>query len=361
MKSESKNEPSSSRSSGKLRVDFYESGDGETILITFPHGGLGIVDGHPTPHGGRPPIADLTAGKHIHFVCLSHPHADHGVDLIPVVESHPDIESFWHSTSDVEAFIYCITETDNYPSPVRQFVHDLKRGWAEFLVDLYGAVAKRNLDVRQLHSNVKPIQVDGVTLYILSPEELVKNRFVQTYRERAAGRLKRLPDPNLLSTVLALRYGSSVLLLGSDALKDNWSSATRRYRESKLPRALLLKVPHHGASNALLIHPRRGVANYLDLCSRDPRPKAVLFAGDAKHPSPEVYQTLRARADVCCLSNGLAGQTAVANPLGIAIPGARAVTLSRVCNPMISFEFDENGGFVQHTGVGCEVCPTAPR
>lgn len=162
MTTSSENGHSSSRNSGKLRVDFYESGDGETIIITFPSGGLGIVDAHPSSHSHRPPIANLVAGKTIHFVCLSHPHADHGVDLIPVLESHPHINEFWHSTSDVERFIYCITETDNFPSPVKQFVHDLRKGWAEFLLRLYGAVAERDLNYRQLHSNVKMIPIDGV-------------------------------------------------------------------------------------------------------------------------------------------------------------------------------------------------------
>jgi len=67
-----------------LKLDFYESGNGETILITFPSGGIGVVDAHPSSRGLRPPILDLVRGRHIHFVCLTHPHADHGVDLTSI-------------------------------------------------------------------------------------------------------------------------------------------------------------------------------------------------------------------------------------------------------------------------------------
>ena len=358
MKTSNENAPSSSSGLAKLRVDFYESGNGETIIITFPNGGLGIVDAHPSSQAHRPTIADLIADKKIHFVCLSHPHADHGIDLIPVLENHANIREFWHSTSDVDGFIFCITETNNYnyPSPVKQFAHDFRKGWAEFLVRLYGAVAERNIEDRQLHSNVKAILIDGVEIHVLSPEESIKTKFIKAYRDRAARKTKTLPDPNLLSTVLALKYGQSVVLLGSDALKDNWASATDRFRENKLADALVLKIPHHGASNAIILHPRAGDTNYLNLCSRSPRAKAILFAGDAKHPDADVYQKLRATTDVMCLSNGLVGRTAVSNPLGIGIPGARAVTAARTCNPVISFELDDSGNVKTLAGMNCDAC-----
>jgi hypothetical protein len=190
----------------------------------------------------------------------------------------------------------------------------------------------------------------------LSPEESIKNRFIKAYQDRAAGKAKGLPDPNLLSTVLALKFGKSVVLLGSDALKENWASATNQYRENKLPKALVLKVPHHGASNAIILHPRPRESNYLDPCSRSPRAKAILFAGDAKHPAADVYQKLRSTTDVMCLSNGIAGQPVAPNPLGILIPGARAVTAARICNPVISFELDDDGNINTLAGLGCDAC-----
>jgi len=77
-----------------LKLDFYESGEGETIVLTFPSGGLGIVDAHPSSSTSRQEILQITRGKTIHFVCLTHPHKDHGADLIPILEQHPDIKAF---------------------------------------------------------------------------------------------------------------------------------------------------------------------------------------------------------------------------------------------------------------------------
>jgi hypothetical protein len=140
-----------------LRIDFYESGIGDTIVIRFPSGGLGLVDAHPSPHSTRPDIQQIVAGKKLHFVCLTHPHADHGIDLVPVLEQHPAIESFWHTTSDVRAFIYRVEETRNFPSAVREFASRTNQDWANFLLDLFGAVADRKIPRHLLRGNVEPL------------------------------------------------------------------------------------------------------------------------------------------------------------------------------------------------------------
>ena len=43
---------------------------------------------------------------------------------------------------------------------------------------------------------------------------------------------------------------------------------------------------------------QRDAVTYLDICSHVPKAKAVLFAGDAKHPNRDVYARLRDRTDV---------------------------------------------------------------
>jgi hypothetical protein len=338
----------------KLRVDFYESGDGETIIITFPGGGLGIVDAHPSPSRSRPDILSLTKGKTIHFACLTHPHADHGVDLIPLLESHPDIRSFWHTASPLDAFIFWTTETTNYPSPVHQFAHDLRKGWADFLTDLYGAVARRDdIQPHLLQSNLLPAVIDGVEIHCLSPDEAIRNKFERVYRSRVSGERAALPNPNSLSAILALRWGSSVALLGGDARKENWDTAHAHHHHRKLPKAIVFKVPHHGARNAM----NWQAANYLDLCARAPNARAVLFAGDADHPDADVYRKLRAQTDLLCLANGLAGAQGEMNPLQINLPGARAARGPRVCNPVVSIELDDKGNSTLLTGNNCEACP----
>ena len=341
----------------KLKIDFYDSGVGDTIVITFPGGGIGLVDAHPATNSSRPGIRDIVSGKRLHFVCLTHPHADHGEDLVPVLQTHPEIAEFWHTTSDIRAFIYRVQEYVNYPSPVRDFAAAMNRDWANFLVDIFGAVVDRDIPPLLLRSDLEHILIDGVEIHCLSPEHSVQNQF-RTHLLKKAGDLeKRGPNTNLLSAVLALKFGSGVVLLGADSLRENWNSAIGRYHKRGLPKALVLKVPHHGARNSM----NWSGKSYLDICSRDPKARAVLFAGDAKHPDRDIYKLLRERSELFCLSNGLTGGTGESNPLRLSLPDARAVRAAKVCNPVVSFVLDRAGQVQTINGIACEFFPIQPQ
>ena len=343
---------SSSRNLQKLRLDFYESGIGETIVITFPSGGIGLVDAHPSKNSLRPEILKIVEGKKLHFVCLTHPHADHGVDLVPVLQNHQHIESFWHTIYHVPAFIYGVEQTVKFPSEVREFAAKMNQDWGEFLFDVFGAVAERDIPTHELRSNLVADVIDGVEIHCLSPDESVQNKFASAYQEKLADPAFEVPDPNLISAVLALRFGESVVLLGADALKKNWETALNQYHKRVLPKAKVLKVPHHGARNALDL--QRTAKSYLDVCSQEPKAKAVIFAGDAKHPDDDVFEKLRSRTETICLSNGRKMKLANSNPLKLQLRGANAVYPAPVCNPVVSFELDADGNVSLLAGVSCE-------
>lgn len=339
---------------GNLKLDFYESGIGDTILITFPSGGLGIVDAHPSQTSHRPDIQKLVAGKTVLFVCLTHPHADHGVDLIPVLQAHPRVAEFWCTIFELPAFIFGVEQTPNFPSPVQEFAAKMNQDWGAFLIDLFGAVIDRRIPRHILKSNNRERVIDGVEVHCLGPDESVGNSFFDAYKKKLTNPQVEVPDPNTISAILALKFGKGVVLLGADALKRNWDSAVTISKKRKLPKACILKVPHHGAKNAFPSH--RNATTYLDICSREPKAKAVLFAGDSKHPDAEVYAKLLHRAEVFCLSNGRR-RTSQVNPLQIQLPGARAASAAPICNPVVSFEVDRNGDVRVLVGNSCELCP----
>jgi hypothetical protein len=352
MRSESASLQQSSKRSARVKIDFYESADGETIILEFPDGGLGVVDAHPSAQNSRPPILHLVAGRKIHFVCLTHPHADHGIDLIPILQQHKPIAEFWQTSPSVSSFVYhCATERPNYPSPVQRFVNQLADGWAEFLLDLYSSVGQ--IPVKQLHSRVQPAAISGVGIWFFGPEEQAANKFVETYKARASGSFKALPSPNLLSAILGIEYGGTLVILAADALKRNWPDAIKAHARNGLPRALVLKVPHHGAANALEL--KKHSKNYLDLCAKHGA-VSVLFAGDSKHPHPRVFQELRKSTQLMCLSNGLKGAHGAPNPLQLRIPGARAVQSSYICQPQITVEIRASGAMTVTRGAPCVVC-----
>ncbi len=338
-----------------LTIDFFESGVGETIRITFPDGGLGIVDAHPSGSGHRPPILGLVKDRPLHFVCLTHPHADHGRDLIPILEHHPSIASFWHTLSDVSVFVFSAGQIPNFRSPIREAVRRFHEGWGRFLTEIYGNVGKRKIPHHKLRADLESTEIAGVKIHFLSPEESIQNRFTEAYREIAEETRKNFPDPNFLSAILALEYAGRTVLLGADARKVNWKSAAKKYRRLNLEKATILKVPHHGAANAMGFQKKE--TSYLDLCSHET--VSVLFAGDVAHPDSRVEEKIKAKTELACLVNGLHGAGRVnTNPLGLMIPGAKAVARSiPPCQPVISFRIDPDGTVTQTAGHRCDTCP----
>jgi hypothetical protein len=77
---------------------------------------------------------------------------------------------------------------------------------------------------------------------------------------------------------------------------------------------------------------------------------------DIPSDTEQVHERLRETTNLVCLSNGLKGSGGSMNPLGVQIPGARAVRSSYVCNPKITVELDVNGNVDVIQGTICAVC-----
>jgi hypothetical protein len=140
-------------------------------------------------------------------------------------------------------------------------------------------------------------------------------------------------------------------VLGADALRQNWESVLKIYHKRNLPKAKVIKVPHHGARNAIDLG--RNAKNYLDVCSQNPKAKAVIFAGDAKHPDDGVFEKIKSKTDTICLSNGRKPNSVQNNPLKLQLPGATYIYPAPICNPVVSFEIDANGNVTLIAGSEC--------
>lgn len=319
-----------------LKLDFYESGRGETIIVTFPQGGIGVVDASPSPTSSRPDILKIVQGKTIHFACLTHPHADHGTDLVHLVNGNCKLGAFWHTLSQVDQFFFGITQVKSFPNQYNELVLKMQEKWANFLIDLFYEVEDKKILVHQLRNDQQSLQCEGVDIHVLSPTETTQNNFTKANQKILSNPTANSPDPNQLSAILALQYGDAVVILGGDALRTNWDDAITAFRHrAKLSKAVVLKVPHHGAKNAL----RGQGKSYFDLC-KYPSCKAVVIPGDSKHPHPESRQRLMHRTELYVVGEK---SGAPPNPLRLSIPGAEGVTSAARKNPVVSMEIDSSG------------------
>lgn len=340
-----------------LTLDFYESGQGESIVIRFPDGGLGLVDAHPTPSGSRSGIVDIVRGQHLHFLCLSHPHADHGADLYKAMQAAARVDRFWHTVSDTHSFIYSISQQYVFPDRYLALATELRVDATKYLIDLYSEVRNRSDKdpgfVEKINFNKRSHEIAGVKVHFFGPMEADQHKFTNAHIDLAKGKNRGRPNENILSAVIVLEYGPNAIILGADALASNWEAIEPRYRKEALPKAAILKIPHHGATNSLGHHRK----NYLDLLKPNKETKAVLFAGDAKHPNKTVFDKVRNKASVVCLANGLMPPArAASNPLGLTVAGARSATPTVVCNPHIRFEISAAGVVTQSIGRQCGFC-----
>ncbi|MFA6566614.1 MAG: hypothetical protein WCS96_00230 [Victivallales bacterium] len=336
-----------------IKLDFYESGKGETIIITFPGGGIGVVDAHPSEKVDRLHIIELVKDKKIHFLCLTHPHLDHAKDLLEVVRIRQDYE-FWHTVPSLRKFFFVCTEREKYPSPVDALTEKLFRDKVKVLTELFWRVKDCKIVCRSLLNNQVATVIDQVEIYCLSPSERIKNKIEDVYEDIVQGKNHEEPEENSLSAVLALKYGDTIIILGGDALKKNWNDAYEKARKINLGKALIIKVPHHGASNSLNAKSKENHRSYLEFCKNNRGTKAVLFAGDSRHPDEAVFAKLKGKAVLHCTANGL--KTPVYDPLDLKIPGAKCLTPSKICNPVISFTCDDKGNIVNTMGHDCSVC-----
>src|SRR3989344_5975110 len=195
-----------SQKDGFLKVYFFDIGQGDSIFIETPSGGQILVDGGPDniilqKLGEVMPFYD----KDIDAVIVSHPHADHLVGLIDVLERY-DVKNI-------------IEAKENYNS-------------TEFRVWRDAVVKEGAQDVEAISGKVIDFG-DGAILTIFHPFESV------------AGTETKTPHDD--DVVAMLRYGEFEVMLTGDM-------------EAKVERRLImrdydldvdvLKVGHHGSKTS---------------------------------------------------------------------------------------------------------------
>jgi len=194
----------------KIHLIMCEVGQGEAILIITPSKGQILVDGGPDKSvldclGRNMPFWD----RSLDLVILTHPHADHYIGLLDVVERY-SLGGF--------------------------YTEELKSSSDGFKL-LEAKLANKNLSAKYLTEGAVFKDKSGAELKILWP------RLAEI---RKSDHNNSDPDLNGLSVVALLTYGNFSALLTGDAEKK-----VLDLLNFNLNKLTLLKIPHHGSSGAV--------------------------------------------------------------------------------------------------------------
>lgn len=193
---------------GKLHVVFCDVGQGDGIFIRTPKGVDILVDGGPDNKvldclSSHMPFWDRT----IEVVILTHPHADHLIGLLSVMEKYT-VLSF---------------DTEKLENKTPEFGQLLRE------------VKSKRIPIRYLYAGDSLKTKDGIRLSILGPTaEFIQ----QTSPGGIIGESKEFA-----SLITLISYGNFSILLTGDSQVEGLKDSTSK--------TLVLQVPHHGSKTGL--------------------------------------------------------------------------------------------------------------
>jgi len=235
--------------SGKLRLDFFSVGQGESSLVTFPDGKRMLIDGGGSyREGGLDPgkmvLAPALWRRGIHrldYMVLSHPHPDHLKGLVFLAETF-SIGEFWESGVNDGG--------DDYGR--------LKR-----------ILSEKGVKVRRIDSSTGAVNIGKALVEPIAPDMLHESD----------------ADLNDSSLVLNLRFeGASILFTGD----IGFDAEERLLADPSSLRCTILKVAHHGSRYS-------SSEVFLDEATPQCALIGVGHGNRFRLPSPETLERLRRR------------------------------------------------------------------
>lgn len=280
-----------------LKIRFLGVGNGDSILIEFPDGQLGLVDSCKSPNTKLPAAWEFIYGKQLSFCCMTHPHRDHYAGLLDILKCPKiKVDKFWYSLSDIDDVIptlnwIAVPDGDNSASKSRR---EQEVGGVIDLFDWIWDETPASF-AREL-TDVHYRKFGEVDIIIFGSDPICwrvyKRRLV---RQRNSGLPLRRSYENAISMAILIKYGERLIWLLGDILRRPLRNLIGRHQQfvpdelkSWGIKASVFKVPHHGAKNAWF----QEVSDLFTLCDKD---DVIVFSasGDEKHPHRKVTEYWR--------------------------------------------------------------------
>jgi beta-lactamase superfamily II metal-dependent hydrolase len=348
-----------------LEVHVLGAGKGESIVLKMPDDQWGVVDCYAsstTDAATNPTVRFLRdrGVQDLRFVCMTHPHVDHFLGMVQLIDEFRPRE-FWRAS--------CLS-----PEHVKLIARYYKICAVVTGLETFSQSAKELLGIyRRVREGVasrelRVLRVSSRMTLIPAPNELGSFRIdciapsgnqVELYESaiwRCVGpdgqiieKLTRSQHNNI-SLVLRITHGESKILLGGDLEKEGWAQVIGEYGGEQL-NASAVKVSHHGSPN--------GYCDGLwELFAARVKPVAVIAPSRSHRlPKPDAVRHISKHANsiyATCQTSGFAGDagTRTVEPPPITSRLAMRTAFSTVsaaddgakCG-RCTLRFDELGGY----------------
>ncbi|MFZ3138823.1 MAG: hypothetical protein WA126_15695 [Thermodesulfovibrionales bacterium] len=244
------------RSKNSLEIYFFNVKKGDSILLRFPDGKVGIIDCNYDNKSKDPPLLRALknlAIKSVLFVAISHPHADHYKGFKKVIEyidgNNIPVEYF------IDFGIGEISELFDFKEALSGLSF-YKKDCLDFKA-IYDFYNKRLADGKSKIEYMPAVGFDAVLLttngwamksYAPFHDDLLFYRKMLFSFMREKKFADDLIDHNILSSLLVLYMQKFSITFGGDVPCKQWEKVICRL--NKIERSLntcLLKVSHHGS------------------------------------------------------------------------------------------------------------------
>ncbi|MEP7119631.1 MAG: MBL fold metallo-hydrolase [Byssovorax sp.] len=260
---------------GALSIAVFGPGEGEAIVVRLPDGSVGVVDGCREPTSGDP-VAELLAkfaaktadpaAFRLHFVCLTHPHADHYRGLGRLIKAYEGrIDHLWtvtHVTPQYEKALPAWLELVHAGSaPDLDDLDGLKRVLNSFhdekpRVEKTNAAGFAHLacDTRLIGARLfggYKLEIEACGPAPGDIDSVQKQLIALLTAAASSGVVSRTHDPNLTSGAVLIRWGQAAVLLAGDLLRgDEHHSGWQRARLQITHPVQVVNVAHHASKEA---------------------------------------------------------------------------------------------------------------
>ena len=280
---------------GRLRVHFFDVGQGDAALIVTPGGRQLLIDGGPEAEGAARALARTLPGgdRSLDLVALTHLDADHSRGLLETLDRYQVgavLEGLRPAESSMLPQWAARLERHNLRSIPLRAGHavELEPGLLLETLNPPPIPAGGGANPNTVGGNNAGAAANaggggnGNTANPITGSDS-GNNLTAGDDAYAAGSL----DANNGGVVLRLEYGAVSILLAADIEAE---TEERLLREGALQPSTLLKVPHHGSNTST-------TAAFLEAVSPQAAIVSVGAGNPYGHPSPAVMERLAARLD----------------------------------------------------------------